>query len=146
VEAHIKINRADLIAKLQAKIDEITANYQVEIDKYQALADSKYDHAAATAKWFAKVAKMLKAGEIRTTAAGNLASSTKSVPEKPKKEGHRYEVEHAKYYLEQIKQNLERDTQELSTAIELLEMSAEVKVPVSTADYHRLLGSTTRRY
>lgn len=161
MQAVLNINKADLIAKLEERIEEISTPYDEffdAIDDYMSKILSASDHRTKLAEWHAKIAAGLVSGAIEISTKNRLIGA----PPRPTEPAHidviittpdgrnygsnRYPYRCDLDALKQIKSAQEkvRDSriQPIQSALSLLEMSVEDVVTINAADYHALLSTS----
>lgn len=161
MQAVLNINKADLIAKLEERIEEISAPYDEffdVVDDYMSKILSSSDHRTKLAEWHAKIAAGLESGDIEISTKNRLIGA----PPRPTEtayiniiittpEGRNYgstrypyrcdmdDLKHIKSSQEKVRDSL---IQPIQSALSLLEMSAEDVVTINAADYHGLLSAS----
>ena len=161
MQAVLNINKADLVAKLEERIEEISAPYDEffdVIDDYMSKILSASDHRTKLSEWHAKVAAGLESGAIEISPKNRLIGA----PPRPTETAfieikittpggrnygtNRYPRSCDMDTLKQIKssQEMVRDSliQPIQAALNLLELSVEDVVTINAADYHALLSTS----
>ena len=161
MQAVLNINKADLVAKLEERIEEFSAPYDEffdEIDDYMSKILSASDHRTKLSEWHAKIAAGLESGAIEISAKNRLIGA----PPRPTEtsyinikittpDGRNYGTDRYPYRcdldsLKQVKSSQEkvRDSliQPIQAALNLLELSVEDVVTINAADYHALLSAS----
>ena len=161
MKAMLTLNKDDLIAKLEARIDEISEDPTALIaelkDGIETLKSAK-SYAASLGEWHAAVAEGLAEGSITLTESGKL----KNAPARPKLGAHTLNLSIDTGYYRQrqwteegllsvvksVEAQLAADLKPILTALELLHMSMDETVQVDSADYQAMLSGTLsgRRY
>lgn len=165
--ATLNLPKTELIARLEARKDEIRAEYKTAEESVAqelarrkgAIADSE-----AQADWYEELAKGLREGRFELTDSGKLRAVSRNdiVPAKPgtknsavtTMKGIRGAEPQFAYYdssrLEEMVKSwvgmLADELKPIDSAIDLLNLATDEVVEVNSDDYSGLLnGSTTRR-
>lgn len=161
MKAMLTLNKSDLIAKLEARMEELSEKPTELIAEFkegvETLKTAK-SYASSLAEWHAEVAQGINDGTITLTDSGKL----KNAPTRPKVGEHTLALSiDTGYYrnrqwteaglLELIKNeeaNLAAGLKPIQSALELLHMSMDEVVQVDSADYQALLSGSvqTHRY
>lgn len=161
----ITVNRAQLVKKLKDHRDKVTSEFE-NGRKYTLLKNAltqldeqtEEQHLASWVTYYQEIAQGLQEGTI-TLSANGTARLSGDVPEKPKRNSVQLKGYYADgYYVRRSSEFWTRDeivnsmhrmendylhpkVKNLDSALELLEMSSQAKVEISSADYHKLLSS-----
>lgn len=161
MKAMLTLNKADLIAKLEARVEEISERPNALIaelkEGIETLRTGK-SYAAALGEWHAAVAEGIASGDITVTDSGKL----KNAPVRPKIGLHSLNLSidsgyyrHRQWSEEDLNAWIKREEEALAaalkpiqTALDLLSMSVDETVQVDSADYQALLSGppSGRRY
>ena len=161
MKAMLTLNKADLIAKLEARVEEISERPNALIaelkEGIETLKSAK-SYAASLGEWHAAVAEGLADGSITLTESGKL----KNAPARPKLGAHTLNLSidtgyyRQRQWTEDDLNTLVKDEESrlahalkpIHTALDLLSMSVDETVQVDSADYQALLSGTsfTRYY
>jgi hypothetical protein len=165
MKATLNLRKDDLLAKLNERKAEITANAQEEVDEIQAVIDARVsatDNTTLHAEYYEQIAAGLKDGSITLNpGTGKLKGAparpgtkgyTGGAPSAPKKRVRRrhgydwewYDNENLESHIQQIREQEKAAHKPLDTAIDLLNLSTDEVVEIDTADYQALLSGQNR--
>lgn len=160
MKAMLTLNKADLISKLETRVEEISERPNAliaELKEGVETLKSAKSYALSLGEWHAAVAEGLADGSITLTETGKL----KNAPARPKKGEHslslsidtgyyrsrQWTEDQLLDYISKLESNLAQDLKPLQTALDLLHMSVDETVLVDSADYQALLsGTVSTRY
>ena len=153
MKAMLTLNKADLIAKLEARVEEISERPNALIaelkEGIETLKSAK-SYSTSLGEWHAAVAEGLADGSITLTESGKL----KNAPARPKLGAHTLNLSidtgyyRQRQWTEDDLNTLVKDEESrlahalkpIHTALELLHMSMDETVQVDSADYQALLS------
>lgn len=161
MKAMLTLNKADLIAKLEARVEEISERPNALIaelkEGIETLKSAK-SYTNSLGEWHAAVAEGLADGSITLTESGKL----KNAPARPKMGEHslnlsidmgyyrnrQWTEEDLNEWIEREEEGLAATLKPIHTALDLLHMSMDETVQVDSADYQAMLSGNTpgRRY
>lgn len=140
----ITIVRTDLIAELEARIDTVNTNTDAFLVEVDAAIKEQDDHVKKVRNWHYDIAKGLRNGsyDIDPDTGKLVKGSNSATPPAPKPTRQRQndDVRGFRMVRKTVEQERQRCVKPLKNAIDMLNLTSQPTIEVSTGDYQSLLA------